>query len=123
MTKEVHLIAAKSHLAIAEGYDKKLAASNVNEKEAFRTVAAQNYFYALTNFIEARLSEKDIHSYNHENRMNHMMMSQNIFSAEIIHSYDEVSGIRGKVAYRAKNGKDYAKLKINAILAAKEIGG
>ena len=122
MNKEVHLIAAKAHLAIAEESDKKLATNNTNEKEAFRTVAAQNYFYALTNFIEAKLAEKDVHSFNHENRMKHMLAQQNLFTPDLVKGYDDVSAIRGKVAYRAKNGKDYAKLKTTALLAAKEIG-
>ena len=123
MKKEVHMIAAKEHLSIAESCDKRLDKSAGDEKEALRTVAAQNYFYALTNFIEARLSEKDIHSHNYENKMKHMLMAQNLFSAELIQGYDEVSAIRGKVAYRAKNGKDYALLKTTALLASREISG
>lgn len=123
MNKDVHLIAAKAHLAIAEEYDKKLASSSADEKEALRTVAAQNYFYALTNFIEAKLAEKEVHSFNHENRMKHMIAQQNLFTTELIKGYDDVSAIRGKVAYRAKNGKDYAKLKTTALLASKEVGG
>ena len=121
MKKEVHLIAAREHLRIAEENDRILERSAGDEKEALRTVAAQNYFYALTNFLEARLSGKDIHSHSHENRMSHIMMNQNLFSTEIIKGYDDVSNIRGKVAYRAKNGRDYAKIKEIALLASKEV--
>jgi len=121
MKKEVHIIAARGHLRIAEENDKKLEKSAGDESEALRTVAAQNFFYALTNFLEARLSEKDIHSHSHENRMKNTMMHQNLFSTDLIKGYDDVSNIRGKVAYRAKNGKNYAKIKAIVILASTEI--
>lgn len=121
MKNEVHLIAAKEHLKIAEEYNTRLNKATDSKKEALRTVAAQNYFYALTNFIEARLSEKDIHSHDHKSRMKNMLMQQNLFSTELIKGYDDVSNIRGKVAYRAKNGRNYAKLRAVALLASKQV--
>lgn len=121
MKKEVHLIAAKEHLKIADECHIRLNKATDNEKEALRTVAAQNYFYALANFIEAKLSEKDVHSHDHKSRMKNMLMQQNLFSTELIKGYDNVSNIRGKVAYRAKNGKNYAELKAVAMLASNQV--
>ena len=121
MNKEVHLIAANEHLRIAEECNALIEVSTGNKKEALRTVAAQNYFYALVNYIEARLSEKETHSHSHESRMKNMLLALSLFTADLIKGYERVSNIRGKVAYRAKNGKEYAVLRNITRLASKEV--
>lgn len=114
MKFEVHKASSEEYFKIAEEEDSKL---NVEKDEikriAFRVVAAQNYFYAAVNLIEAAFAKKlGYHSFSHENRMNKLIESRNIFSNEIIKLYELVDrDQRNKVTYRGENGEKYRNIK------------
>ena len=121
MLKEVHLTIAEEHMKIAQEYHEKMN-NDSSKREAFRVVSGQNYFYALINFIESKLAVSDVHSHDHDSRLKNMVMRYQSFSPDLIKGYEEVSNIRGKVTYRAKNGKDYKKIRDITLLASKESG-
>lgn len=99
MKKETHVTAAKEHLKIGNDYDKKMKEEkNEQKKIGLRTVASQNYFYAGVNAIEAILSGKDIHSFNHESRNRNMAENPRLFDDGLYALYDEVDrDLRNKV--------------------------
>jgi len=120
MKTEIHTIAAKEHLKIAEEYDKKVQQEqDENRKIGLRIVASQNYFYAGINAIEANLSAKGIHSFNHENRNRNMAENPQLFNQGLYELYNDIDrDIRNKVAYRGLNGKKYLRMKIFAVKTA-----
>ncbi|MDD4877555.1 MAG: hypothetical protein PHO02_00790 [Candidatus Nanoarchaeia archaeon] len=123
MDKNIHLLVAKAHLGIAEEMHEKLKQEKDNDaKVAFRTAAAQNYFYAGISFMEAKLAESNLHSYSHENRARLAVENASKFSKELRELFDLVDrNLRNAVAYRAQNGKKYEMLRKFAILASEEI--
>ncbi len=116
MKQEIHLIASKEHFKIATEYNNKMnTEQSINKKTALMTVAAQNYFYAGVNAIEALLAAVAVHSFNHNNRNRNIAEHPNIFDTETYKLYNEIDrNIRNKVAYRGRNGKMYAKVKLFA---------
>jgi len=105
MDKRLHLLIAKTHFGIAEDMHIKFKQENGNdEKIAYRTVAAQNYFYAGISLLEARLAENENHSYSHENRARLVIENAGMFSKELRELFDIVDrNLRNAVAYRAQN--------------------
>jgi len=114
MEEKIHRGAAKSHFKVAEEYDKKFREEkDSDEKKINRIVAAQNYFYAAINAIEAVFA-KEIkqHSFNHENRTRKFVENQNLFSDEIAGLFIDIDrNERNKVAYRGENGQMYENIK------------
>ncbi|MFH1065428.1 MAG: hypothetical protein V1734_02905 [Nanoarchaeota archaeon] len=123
MDKKIHLLIAKAHLGIAEDMHAKFKQeSGDDEKVAYRTVAAQNYFYAGISLLEAKFAEKELHSYSHENRARLVIENARIFSKELRELFDLVDrNLRNAVAYRAQNGKKYEMLRKFALIASEEI--
>ncbi|MBU2637386.1 MAG: hypothetical protein KJ955_00245 [Nanoarchaeota archaeon] len=123
MDKKIHILIAKVHLDIAEDMHEKFKRASGNDsKVAYRTVAAQNYFYAGISLIEAKLAELEMHSYSHENRARLIIENARMFSKELRELFDLVDrNLRNAVAYRAQNGKKYEMLRKFALLAAGEI--
>ena len=113
MNEETHLLAAKRYFELAETinqeYEKEL---EQDKRTALRSVAAQNYFYASVNGIEAVFAKEDQHSFNHENRMSRINEHPKDFSTEIINLYQEIErNQRNKVTYRGENGPKYENIK------------
>lgn len=116
MNENVHRIAAIRHFEMAdrcdEDFDKE---KNKDRKTALMVAAAQNFFYVATNAIESVLARKNLHSYNHEDRLNKMLENAELFDDNIIRSYMDLisygESYRAKVAYRGENGEKYKKLK------------
>lgn len=124
MNTFIHTQAAKEHFAIAERLDtQNTEEKDANKKIALRTVAAQNYFYASVNSIEAIFAKKlEQHSFNHENRMRKMVENISLFSQEILALYEIVDrDLRNKVAYKGENGQKYETVKKLAKLLVREI--
>jgi len=123
MDKKIHILIAKEHLGIADNMHSRLKQEKDNDiKVACRTVAAQNYFYAGINLLEAKLAENELHSYSHENRARLILENSGLFSKELRELFDLVDrNLRNAVAYRAQNGKKYEMLRKFAILASEEI--
>ncbi|HII15900.1 MAG TPA: hypothetical protein HA362_06325 [Nanoarchaeota archaeon] len=123
MDKKIHILIAKAHLGIAEEMHGKFKQEKDNDaKVAFRTVAAQNYFYAGISLLEAKLAESELHSYSHENRARLVIENARMFSKEVRELFDLVDrNLRNAVAYRAQNGKKYETLRRFALLASEEI--
>ena len=119
MKREIHITAAKEHFKVAEDYNKKMTKEkDEDKKNASRTVASQNYFYAGINAIEAIFAGKDIHSFNHESRNRNMAENPVLFDDELYRIYNDVDrDIRNKVAYRGLNGKMYERVKLFATKA------
>lgn len=113
MEEIVHKIAAKLYFEIAESknneYEKEV---EINKRTAIRVVAAQNYFYAIVNAIEAILATKEEHSFNHENRRSKIHEYRNLFSEEVVDLYSQIErDQRNKVTYRDQNGIMYENIK------------
>jgi hypothetical protein len=123
MDKKIHILIAKAHFAIAEDMHAKFKQEKDDDaKVAYRTVAAQNYFYAGISLLEARLAENELHSYSHENRARLIIENAGMFSRELRELFDLVDrNLRNAVAYRAQNGKKYEMLRKFALLALEEI--
>ncbi len=124
MNPIIHAQAAKEHFSIAEKLDTQHSdETDTNKKIALRTVAAQNYFYASVNSIEAIFAKKlEQHSFNHENRMRKMVENISLFSQEVITLYELVDrDLRNKVAYKGENGQKYETVKKLAKLLVREI--
>ncbi len=113
MNKETHLLAAKRYFEVAEAINQEYEPELEQDKRtALRSVAAQNYFYASVNWIEAVFAEEDQHSFNHENRMSRINEHPKDFSTEIINLYQEIErNQRNKVTYRGENGPKYENIK------------
>ena len=114
MEEKIHTGVAKEHFNVASAYDNKFdEAKDEDSKRIFRVVAAQNYFYAAINAIEAVFAkELKEHSFNHENRYRKFVEHQNLFSAEISSLFKKVDrDERNKVAYRGENGQMYKNMK------------
>ena len=113
MNEIIHKESAKEHFRIAKELDKKYTLEkNQNKKIAIRTVAAQNYFYARINVIEAILAIKELHSFNHENRARKVFENPDLFNEEILTLFNLVDrDIRNKIAYRGENGEKYKNIK------------
>lgn len=111
MDYQTHYSVAKAHFSIAEEYDLKFRKGT--DKTVNMIVAAQNYFYAAINAIEAKLAkELELHSYSHENRLRKVLENRQLFSQQIITLFEKVErDERNKVAYRGKNGKMYEDIK------------
>lgn len=126
MKYEIHIASAKEHLKVANEYDEKYKKEESPViKTAFRIVAAQNYFYAAINAIEAVFAkEKGEHSFSHENRLRKLLEYKGLFSKELLMLYNEVDRAdRNKVAYRGENGQRYLNIKSLALKTAGEILG
>lgn len=123
MDRKIHILIAKAHFGIAEGMHAKFKQeTEADAKVAYRTVAAQNYFYAGISLLEAKLAEKELHSYSHENRARLVIENAGMFSKELRELFDLVDrNLRNAVAYRAQNGRKYEMLRKFALLAAEEI--
>ena len=122
MRFQVHKIAAEYHFRIASELDMKISVGkNIDEKDAARVVAAQNYFYSAVNIIESVLAKNfERHSFNQENRLRLMIEHRDIFSDEILEIYEVVDrNLRNKVAYRGENGPKYKGIKLLAELLVK----
>ncbi|MFH1065774.1 MAG: hypothetical protein V1734_04695 [Nanoarchaeota archaeon] len=124
MKYEIHIASAKEHLKVANEYDEKYKKEKIPVMQtAFRIVAAQNYFYAAVNAIEAVFAkEKGEHSFSHENRFRKLHEYKGIFSKGLLLLYNEVDRAdRNRVAYRGENGQRYLNIKSLALKAAGEI--
>lgn len=85
MDKKTHVLIAKEHLGIAENMHLRLKQEKDNDvKVACRTVAAQNYFYAGINMLEAKLAENELHSYSHENRARLILENSGLFQKSFV---------------------------------------
>ena len=114
MKSEVHKAAAEEYFRIAEEADKRHTAEKEEAKKtAFMVVAAQNYFYAAVNCIEAVFASKlKVHSFSHDDRMRKIIENRALFSKEMTELYDLVDrDQRNKVTYRGENGKKYESIK------------
>ena len=114
MKFDVHKTAAEVYFMIAEEQDTLYTSEKDDTKKiALRIVAAQNYFYAAVNFIEAVFAKKlEKHSFNHENRMRTLLENRNLLSEDIIRLYELVDrDQRNKVTYRGENGEKYKNIK------------
>ncbi len=109
MEEKVHLLAARFHFEIAEEKNKEYdAETDPDKRTALRIVAAQNYFYAIVNWIETVLAQKGEHSFSHENRMSRVLEKRMLFGEEIFQLFKKVErDQRNKVAYRGENGPLY----------------
>ena len=119
MRFETHKAAAEEYLKIAEALDLQKNKENDDDRNtALRIVAAQNYFYAAVNCVEAVFAKKlSVHSFSHENRMNRMIENNKLFTKEILDLYELVDrDQRNKVTYRGENGEKYKNIKKLAIL-------
>ena len=119
MNEKIHKGVAKAHFEIAENYNKRfIGSTDEDEKKINRVVAAQNYFYAAINSIEAVFArELKQHSFNHENRYRKFVENQKLFSNEIAELFTKVDrDERNKVAYRGENGGMYEDMKKLAAL-------
>lgn len=124
MKSEVHKAAVEEYFRIAEDVDKKHAAEKEeSNKTALMVVAAQNYFYAAVNCIEAVFASKlKTHSFSHDDRMRKIIENRVLFSKEITELYDLVDrDQRNKVTYRGENGKKYENIKKLANLLIKAL--
>lgn len=96
MKEKVHLWAARFYFAIAEEKDREYQPEkDQNKRIALRVVAAQNYFYAAVNAIEAAFAKKGEHSFNHENRLGKIYENRLFFDEEIVQLYQKVERARG----------------------------
>ncbi|MFH1637350.1 MAG: hypothetical protein ABIB71_02920 [Candidatus Woesearchaeota archaeon] len=121
MDRETHILIAKAHFEIAEKEHKKHESAEGKPKIAVRCVAAQNYFYSAISFIEAKLAEKELHSFSHENRARKVLENNELFSEDAVRLFDQIDrNIRNKVAYRGENGKKYKLIREFASLMVKE---
>jgi len=114
MNFKIHSIAAKKHLEIAENFNTEYEKEkDTDTKIALRIIAAQNYFYAGINAIEAVLArEKAEHSFNHENRLRKVLENSNLFDEDILNLYPLIDrNERNAVAYRGEDGKKYQNIK------------
>lgn len=114
MKFEVHKAAGEEYFTIAEELDKRYTLEKEEVKRvALRVVAAQNYFYAAVNFIEAVFAKKlEKHSFNHENRMRTLLENKQLFDMGIVRLYELVDrDQRNKVTYRGENGEKYQNIK------------
>ncbi len=109
MEEGVHLLAANIFLEVAEQKNKEYESEQERSKRvALRVAAAQNYFYAAVNFIEAAFAKNNQHSFNHENRLSKIYENRFLFNEEIIFLYKIVErDQRNKVTYRGENGDKY----------------
>ena len=126
MLKTAHIEAAKAHYKIAEECRKRLEEEKDPQKKVgLRTVAAQNYFYAGINAIEA---DSIIHSTNHEERLVNVERNYTKFKhpSEIHIKYNPLLAssekYRKKVAYKGENGNKFLALVEFATICIKEIG-
>lgn len=124
MEEKVHLLAAKLYFEVAEAKNKEYEPEQEQIKRiALRVVAAQNYFYAAVNWIEAVFAKKKEHSFNHENRMSKIWENRPLFGGEIADLYQEVErDQRNKVTYRGENGQKYENIKKLAQLLNEKYG-
>ncbi len=113
MEEKIHLFAAQLYFEVAQQKDKEYEKEiEPNRRIALRIVAAQNYFYAIINAIEAILATKEEHSFNHENRMSKIHEHRTLFSEEVIGLYTQIErDQRNKVTYRGQNGVMYENIK------------
>jgi hypothetical protein len=113
MNEKVHKLAAQEYIKVARDYDKLcLEEKEEDRKTALRVVAAQNYFYAAVNAIEAVLAKRMLHSYSHENRLAKLLENSQDFDDSVVELYPLVDrNERNKVAYRGENGKLYKNIK------------
>lgn len=109
MEETIHLLAAEDYYQIAEEKNTIYEQEKVAQKRiALRVVAAQNYFYASINFLEAVLATLKEHSYNHENRLSKVLERRLILGEEIVQLYFLIErDQRNKVTYRGENGEKY----------------
>lgn len=125
MEQNIHNLIAEEYFKIAEEKNKEYEKeTNEDKKIALRIVAAQNYFYAAINIIEAVLAEKKgEHSFNHENRMSKLFEDRGLLGDEITDLYAEIErNQRNKVTYRGDNGAKYENIKKLAKLLMKKNG-
>ena len=94
-------LTAKLYFDIAEKADTDYQNEKDNDKRtALRVVAAQNYFYAAINAIEAVFARFEEHSYNHENRMSKIWERRSLFSEEVVQLYITIErDQRNKINY------------------------
>ena len=120
MEERIHKGVAEAHYRIAEAYNTKIIGTTENKK-INRIVAAQNYFYAIINAIEAVFAkELDQHSFNHENRYRKILEYNYLFSEDILDLFKKVDrNERNKVAYKGQNGSMYEHIKKLANLVIK----
>jgi hypothetical protein len=113
MNAKLHLLAAGYYYAVAEEYDVKHSREmGADKKVALRIVAAQNYFYSAISMVEALLAKKELHSFNHENRMRKVLENRELFTDELVKLFDAVDrDQRNKVTYRGENGQKYLNIK------------
>ena len=129
MLKITHIEAAKAHYEVAEEYKKKSEEEKDPQKKiGLRTVAAQNYFYAGINAIEAVLADSIVHSADHEERLVNIERNYTKFKnpQEIHIKYlpllKSSEKYRSKVAYKGENGNKFLSLIEFAKVCMKEIG-
>ncbi len=122
MNENVHLLAAQTYFEIAEEKDQEYQREKEEDtRVALRVVAAQNYFYAAINAIEAVFAKKEEHSFNHENRMSKIYENRSSFSEEVVQLYQKVErDQRNKVTYRGENGEKYENIRKLARLLMKK---
>jgi hypothetical protein len=113
MNRLLHLLASRYYYDVAEEHDARYAKEgDADKKVALRIVAAQNYFYSAISLIEALLAKKELHSFNHENRMRKVLENRELFTDEIVTLFDAVDrDQRNKVTYRGENGQKYLNIK------------
>ena len=113
MNEKLHAKAAGHYYKIAGEYDSKYAKETDDvEKTALMIVAAQNYFYAAINIIEALLARKELHSFSHENRVWKVLENKELFTDEIMELFELVDrNQRNKVTYRGENGQKYTNIR------------
>lgn len=124
MEEKVHLLAAKLYFEVAEAKNKEYELEPEQTRcIALLVVAAQNYFYAAVNWIEAVFARNEEHSFNHENRMSKIWENRPLFGEEIVNIYQLVErDYRNKVTYRGENGQKYENIKKLAQLLEKKYG-
>lgn len=124
MEEIIHTFAAEEHLKVARQYDETYSKEKgADKKIALRIVAAQNYFYAIVNAIEAILAKKGLHSFSHENRLRKVLENNELFDNIVLTLYPLIErNERNKVTYRGKNGQMYKNIKRLAESLAGEAG-
>jgi len=113
MKEKIHIESSKVHFEIAEERNEiHKQEKDADKKIALRTVAAQNYFYAIVNAIEAVFARNGIHSFNHESRSRNIIAKPELFTEETVQLFDLVDrDQRNKVAYRGENSEKYQNIR------------
>lgn len=108
MRAKRHLKIAKFFKQVAERVDNKM-----EEDENWIPVAAQNFFYAGIQSIEAILAKNHLHPTSHRetNRLMKDLVKKGVFKIKEVKMHASIRrGARTRVAYRGREGREYKKI-------------